>query len=56
MFIEAKKLAYADIEKWNSDPEFNDLPIKEIISTEYGRQQFERINPTKAYGTTRVRD
>jgi gamma-glutamyltranspeptidase/glutathione hydrolase len=46
--IEAKKLAYADIDKWNSDPEFNDLPVREIISTEYGRSQFERINPIQA--------
>ena len=46
--IEAKKLAYADIDKWNADPEFNDLPIEEMISTEYGRQQFERIDPNKA--------
>ena len=46
--IEAKKLAYADIQKWNGDPEFNHLPIQEIISTEYGRQQFERIDPKRA--------
>lgn len=46
--IEAKKLAYADIQKWNSDPEFNDLPIEKMISTEYGKKQFARINPTKA--------
>ena len=46
--IEAKKLAYADIQKWNGDPEFNHLPIREIISTEYGRQQFERIDPRRA--------
>ena len=46
--IEAKKLAYADIQTWNGDPEFNDLPIQEIISTEYGRQQFERIDPKRA--------
>lgn len=46
--IEAKKLAYADIERWNGDPEFNHLPTREIISTEYGRSQFERINPTRA--------
>ena len=46
--IEAKKLAYADIQKWNGDPEFNDLPIQEIISTEYARRQFERIDPKKA--------
>ncbi len=46
--IEAKKLAYADIETWLGDPEFNDLPTQEIISTEYGRRQFERIDPTRA--------
>jgi len=47
-FIEAKKLAYADIRKWNGDPEFSDLPIERMISPEYGRQQFERIDPEKA--------
>ena len=47
-FIEAKKLAYADIQKWNSDPEFNDLPIEEMISAEYAKKQLDRINPTKA--------
>jgi gamma-glutamyltranspeptidase/glutathione hydrolase len=47
-FIEAKKLAYADIRKWNGDPEFNDLPIEKMISAEYGRRQFERIDPQKA--------
>ena len=46
--IEAKKLAYADIQRWNGDPEFNDLPIQEIISTEYARGQFERIDPKRA--------
>ena len=46
--IEAKKLAYADIQKWNADPEFNHLPTQEIISTEYARRQFERIDPTRA--------
>ena len=46
--IEAKKLAYADLETWIGDPEFNDLPTQEIISDEYGRRQFERIDPTRA--------
>lgn len=46
--IEAKKLAYADIEKWNGDPEFNHLPTEEIISTEYGKSQFGRIDPWQA--------
>jgi gamma-glutamyltranspeptidase/glutathione hydrolase len=46
--IEAKKLAYADIQKWNGDPEFNDLPVDQMISTEYARSQFERIDPKRA--------
>jgi len=46
--IEAKKLAYADIAKWNADPEFNHLPIDRMISTEYARDQYERIDPHKA--------
>ena len=46
--IEAKKLAYADIEMWNGDPEFNHIPTQQIISTEYGRRQFERIDPNRA--------
>jgi len=46
--IEAKKLAYADLSKWLGDPEFNKLPIDTIISKEYGRRQFQRIDPQKA--------
>ena len=46
--IEAKKLAYADIQKWNGDPEFNDLPTQQIISTEYAQSQFARIDPKRA--------
>ncbi len=46
--IEAKKLAYADIQKWNSDPSFNDLPINQMISSEYGKQQFDRIVEAQA--------
>jgi gamma-glutamyltranspeptidase/glutathione hydrolase len=46
--IEAKKLAYADIMRWNGDPAFNDLPTEEIISTAYGRRQFDRIDPRRA--------
>lgn len=47
-FIEAKKLAYADIKKWNADPEFNALPIDRMISDEYGQRQLKRIDPTRA--------
>ncbi|MFC1729628.1 gamma-glutamyltransferase [candidate division KSB1 bacterium] len=46
--IEAKKLAYADIMKWNADPEFNDLPVEEMLSKEYAAAQFRRIDPARA--------
>jgi gamma-glutamyltranspeptidase/glutathione hydrolase len=46
--IEAKKLAYADIDRWNADPAFNDLPVERMISEDYARAQFERIDPRRA--------
>jgi gamma-glutamyltranspeptidase/glutathione hydrolase len=46
--IEAKKLAFADRAKFYSDPAFNDLPVKELISKEYGKRQAARVNPHHA--------
>lgn len=46
--IEAKKLAYAELRQWIGDPEFNKLPVERIISKEYAKQQFGRIDPRKA--------
>ena len=46
--IEAKKLAYADLRKWVGDPEFNDLPVKEMTSKSYAKKQFKRIDLNKA--------
>lgn len=44
LFVEAKKLAFADRAKFYSDPEFNDLPIKELISKSYANRQRARID------------
>ncbi|OYP31628.1 gamma-glutamyltransferase [Rhodopirellula sp. MGV] len=46
--IEAKKLAFANRAKFYSDPEFNDLPIDELISKPLADQQRKRIDPSKA--------
>ncbi len=46
--VEAKKLAFADRAKFYSDPEFNDLPIKQLISKEYARRQGTRIDRNRA--------
>src|SRR5439155_271658 len=48
LFIEAKKLAFADRAKFYADPDFAMLPIKELISKEYAARQRKRIDPDKA--------
>ncbi len=48
LFIEAKKLAFEDRAKYYSDPDFNDLPVKGLISKEYGEKRAELINLGRA--------
>jgi gamma-glutamyltranspeptidase/glutathione hydrolase len=48
ILIEAKKLAWADLRKFASDPKFNDLPIDELLSDEYSIKQQNRIDLNKA--------
>lgn len=48
LFIEAKKLAFADRARFYTDPEFATLPVKELISKEYAARQRKRIDPDKA--------
>ncbi|MGI8978625.1 MAG: gamma-glutamyltransferase [Pirellulaceae bacterium] len=48
LFVEAKKLAFADRAKFYADPAFGELPVKELISKEYAKKQNARIDPQKA--------
>ena len=48
LFLEAKKLAWADLRTFVSDPKFNDLPIEELLSDEYSIKQQDRIDLNKA--------
>jgi gamma-glutamyltranspeptidase / glutathione hydrolase len=48
LFVEAKKLAFADRAKFYADPAFAPLPIKQLISKEYGNRQRRRIDPGHA--------
>jgi len=50
LFIEAKKLAFADRAKFYADPAFGELPVKELISKEYGKKQAARIDKSHAAG------
>lgn len=48
LFIEAKKLAFADRAKFYADPAFGELPVKELISKKYAKKQNARIDLHKA--------
>jgi gamma-glutamyltranspeptidase/glutathione hydrolase len=47
-FVEAKKLAFEDRAKYYADPDFNKLPVEELISKEYAAKRRELINPERA--------
>src|SRR5712692_5835826 len=46
--IEAAKLAFADRERFYSDPKFVDVPLKMLLSREYAEQRRKLIDPKKA--------
>lgn len=50
-FVEAKKLAFEDRAKFYADPDFNQLPIKGLISKEYASERNKLINPNRAAKT-----
>ena len=48
LFIEAKKLAFADRAKFYADPRFAKLPIETLLSKDYATKRRQEINPKKA--------
>ena len=56
LFIEAKKLAFADRARFYADPAFNDLPTDELISKPYADRQRRRIDPNRAAVGVRAGD
>jgi gamma-glutamyltranspeptidase/glutathione hydrolase len=46
--IEAMKLAYADVYRYNADPRFAKVPVKGLLSKDYAKQRAALINPGKA--------
>lgn len=50
-FVEAKKLAFEDRAKFYADPEFNKIPVKELISKEYADKRRKLINDNRAART-----
>lgn len=48
LLLEAKKLAFADRDRYLSDPAFVDIPIERLLSKSYAEEQRARIDPTRA--------
>jgi gamma-glutamyltranspeptidase/glutathione hydrolase len=56
LFIEAKKLAYADRAKFYTDPAFAKVPVKDLISKEYAGGRGKLIDLQKAMTTVPAGD
>jgi gamma-glutamyltranspeptidase len=48
LLLEAKKLAFADRDRYVSDPAFVDVPVERLLSKSYAEEQRGRIDPKKA--------
>ncbi|MGA8705745.1 MAG: gamma-glutamyltransferase family protein [Steroidobacteraceae bacterium] len=46
--IEAKKLAYADLFRFNGDPDFITVPLGRLLSKDYAASLCSRVDPRKA--------
>jgi len=46
--IEAMKLAYADLARYNADPRFAKVPVGGLLSKEYAKERARLIDPKKA--------
>ncbi len=48
LFVEAKKLAFEDRARFHADPDFNEIPVAELVSEEYLAGRREMIRDTRA--------
>jgi gamma-glutamyltranspeptidase/glutathione hydrolase len=56
VMVEAKKLAFADRERWGADPRSIDAPLAELLSAEYAARLAARIDPKQAAPTRAIAD
>jgi gamma-glutamyltranspeptidase/glutathione hydrolase len=48
LFVEAKKLAFEDRAVYYADMDFADVPLKRLISKEYGKERAKLIDPRRS--------
>jgi gamma-glutamyltranspeptidase/glutathione hydrolase len=46
--VEAKKLAYSDLQAYNADPDFADVPVERLLDKDYAASLCDRIDMDKA--------
>ncbi len=48
LIVEAKKLAFADRDRYVCDPDFHKIPVTELLSPEYAKSRLEKIDMKRA--------
>jgi len=48
LMVEAKKLAYADLYKYNADPNFSSVPVARLLSKSYAASLCDKVDPERA--------
>ncbi|WP_425603983.1 gamma-glutamyltransferase [Luteimonas kalidii] len=48
LFVEAKKLAFADRARWYADPDFHPAPVAKLVSKDYARERGKLISMERA--------
>lgn len=56
LLIEAVKQAFADRDRWLTDPDFVDIPVDKLLSSEHGAQLQQRISMATAAPNVRPLD
>ena len=54
--VEAKKLAYNDLFRYNADPNFTPVPLARLLSKPYAQSLCGRVNPNRASASARGAD
>jgi gamma-glutamyltranspeptidase / glutathione hydrolase len=49
LLVEAKKLAYADLYRYNADPDVEKVPLARLLSTEHAESLCAKIDPDHAW-------
>jgi len=48
LLVEAKKLAYADLYRYNADPDFGAVPLGRLLSDSYAKSLCAKVDPARA--------